>query len=82
MRATAQTRSREVGAVVPACLGTGRRRLRSSERLGCQYLLSRVPPPALQPLRKMMANSDSRVKAPTGRRKGGAGDPPRALTPV
>lgn len=35
----------------------------------------------------MMANGDSRVKAPTregGRegRRGGAGDPPRALTPV
>lgn len=32
---------------------------------------------------KMMANSDSRVKAPTrGAGRGGAGDPPRAPTPV
>lgn len=31
----------------------------------------------------MMANSDSRVKAPTREAgRGGAGDPPRALTPV
>lgn len=46
----------QVGAVVPACLGTGRRGRKNSERMGCWYLLSRVPSPALWPLCEKLDN--------------------------
>lgn len=46
----------QVGVVVPACLGTGRRGSRNSEQLGCWYLLSRVLPLALRLLREKLDN--------------------------
>lgn len=48
--------SGQVGVVVPACLGTGRRGRRNSEQLGCWYLLSRVLPLALPLLREKLDN--------------------------
>lgn len=48
--------SGQVGVVVPASLGTGRRGRKNSEQLGCWYLLSRVPPLALRLLREKLDN--------------------------